>query len=631
MQRNSPSQGLWSRRTSVLMCVLVVMLVGAIYVPTLKHEYVWDDLALFVNSPMLRDVHDVGSFWRGISRPILPETTYFRPAVLSTFVLEFWGNRADPALSHLVNLSLFLLNVVLVGVLASGLQEDGRARWGGGAVAAMLFYGLHPAHTEVVAWVSGRFDLLVSTCGLLLLVADQRLDGRVRSAAMTCAYFVACASKEMAVVFPLAYVSLYAARRADFSISILREVRFLSGLLSMLVAGVIYLGIRLLAMPSLLHADQHAVVSLGLIGRCVYVFRAVWFYIEALFWPFYQLSPQHPLAAEGFAFDDYVKAFGALVVVLSLVVAFRFSRGSRFVLGMLILYFVSLAPVVHIIPLTIGGNIGHERFMAWPLVFVALAISRFFDGGLFLFRPTKKALALVFILWLGLAGAVCVKTVPKWRNEVSLWGWAYEMHPRSGYVQASLVSALFKRGYYDEAEVLGEEILSRDSGRVPLDILITLAQIDVVKGRAEAALEKMLRVDQYLESPVWVRNFLATGGSEKRRIAIRRHLDGLLSGAYLARGDVNNALRYARRGVEGLPKSPNAYLNLARAEYAADNWRAAERYFNEALEGVSEVDRKGPLAARAAFLDERCARLDFRMPQVCEKWRMQPPQLKVDR
>lgn len=605
------------------MCALVVIIVGGVYAPTLKHAYVWDDLALFVDSPVLRDVHDAATLWRGVSRPILPETTYFRPAVLGTFILEFWGNKTDPSLSHLVNLSLFLLNVGLVGVLASGLREGGGTRWSCGVVLAMLFYGLHPAHIEVVAWVSGRFDLLVSTAGLLLLIADHRLDGRLRLAAMACAYLVACASKEMAVVFPLAYVSLYAVRRAGSFNSIFLEKRFISGLLSITVAGLVYLAIRVLAMPALLHADQHAVASFDLVERCVYVFRAIWFYLQALFLPFFEVSPQHPIDAAGFVVEDYVKAFGALVIVLIISILFLRRSNARFIWGMLLLYIASLAPVVHIIPLTIGGNIGHERFMAWPLVFAALAVSRLIDDDFFISRLGRSAGALAFLSWLCMAFVTDMKTVPHWRNEVSLWSWAYEMHPQSGYVQASLVSALFKRGAYDEAEALGAEIIGRDPGRVPLDVLITMAQIDVVRGRADSALEKMLRVDAYLDSPAWVRQFLANGGSEKRRIAIRRHLDGLLSGAYLARGDVSDALRHARRGVDGLPRSPNAYLNLARAEYAADNWLGAEAHFNEALNGISEVDRQGPLAVRAAFLEGRCRQAEARMPDVCEKWRAQ--------
>lgn len=603
------------------MGVLVVVIVAVIYAPTLKHAYVWDDLALFVNSPLLRDVHDAASLWRGVSKPILPETTYFRPAVLGTFILEFWGNKIDPSISHLVNLSLFLLNVGLVGVLASSMHKSGRVTWSFGVIVAMLFYGIHPAHTEVVAWVSGRFDLLVSTCGLLLLIADHRLDGRLRLAAMACAYMAACASKEMAVVFPLAYVSLYAARRASFSRSVFLEKRLLSGLASMAVAGLAYLMIRVLAMPALLHADKHVLASFDFGGRCVYVLRAIWFYLQALLLPFFEISPQHPLPANGFIAEDYLKGLGALLFILSVVFLFLRHSNARFILGMLLLYVASLAPVVHIIPLTIGGNIGHERFMAWPLVFPALAVSRLVDGAFISSKLMKIAGSLVLISWLFAALITDVKTVPHWRDEVSLWSWAYGMHPQSGYVQASLVSALFKRGSYGEAEALGIEILGRDPARVPLDVLVTMAQIDVARGRADAALEKMLRVDAYLDSPAWVRQFTATGGSEKRRIAIRRHLDGLLSGAYLARGDVSKALRHARRGVEGLPKSPNAYLNLARAEYAADNWVVAEAYFNDALDGISEVDRQGPLASRAAFLEDRCARSDVVMPHVCEKWR----------
>jgi len=416
-------------------------------------------------------------------------------------------------------------------------------------------------------------------------------------------------------------LALHAIRRSCFAVSVVREQRVASGVISIVVAGLVYIALRLIAMPALLHVDQHTAANSDVVERIVYVFRALWFYLETLIWPFFQVSPQHPLAIEDLVAVDYFKALGALAVLaFFLFLSLRGGR-ARAIWVLLLLYVVSLVPVLHVIPLTIGGNIGHERFMAWPLVFAALAVCRAFDDFLLFSKPGGYFFSLAFLMWLMAAAATGAKTIPHWKDEIALWTWAHDKHPRSGYVQASLASALFKQGAYDQVETLGERLLRSDPNRVPLDVLITMAQVDVVRGRTSQALDKMLRVDSYLDSPVWREKFLATGGSQKRLIAIRRNLDGLLSGAYLASGNVHKALFHARRGVEGLPRSPNAYLNLARAQYAADDWQAAEFHFREALKEVSEVDRRGPLAARAAFLEERCTRGDIAMPNVCMRWR----------
>lgn len=619
-------------RLPIALWALVILAgVALIYLPVLGFDYVWDDLALFVNSPALRDVSDWSAWWSGVSNPILPGTTYFRPLVLSTFVVEFRGDQTDPMLSHAVNLIIYVANVAMVGYIAYGLLPRGdRPMRVFGVVVALAVYGFHPANMEAVAWVSGRFDLMVTFFGLLLLVADWRLTGVLRFSVIGIAYFFAATSKEMAVVIPLAYLCVRSLRQAAVVLpgeSAVPASRFgfldkdlLTGLVAIGLAGAGYLVLRINAMPEILHIDQRLAYELTGWEHLVYVLRALWFYMRTMVWPFVDVAPQHPLAPSDLVFLDVVKATVAACVAAGL--AFLALRGRFFPpVALLLVAIFSLMPVLHIIPLTVGGNIGHERFLAWPLCFFALAVSYAIvlsaSRGV---QAVKYALGGV-VLWCFLAISNNAVTLPLWRSEVTLWGWAYKQHPNSGYVQSSFVGALFRSGNLSDAQRIAREVLATTGRDAPLDVLLYMAQIDLALGRSEDGLRRLLSVSSEIDSVAWQGRFIVQGGTEAKVKGVRRHVDVLLSGAYLAVDDPPAALAYARRAAYQDPASPNAYLSLARAAYAADRWAEAEAAFEKGLVGVSSKDKAGPAALRRNFLNDRCSTHPQAMKSVCYTWR----------
>ncbi len=99
---------------------------------------------------------------------------FLRPLTVATFWLDYavWGLNPDGF--HLTNLTLHGLNAFLVGVLAWGLFErfvpNPTKRWLMSYAAAILFLVL-PCHSEPVAWISGRTDLIATFFGLISILA----------------------------------------------------------------------------------------------------------------------------------------------------------------------------------------------------------------------------------------------------------------------------------------------------------------------------------------------------------------------------------------------------------------------------------------------------------------------------
>lgn len=118
----------------------------------------------------------------------------YRPVLLSTYAIDHaaWGGA--PAGFRAVNLGLHVLASWLFGRLALRLG----AAAGAGLGASLLFL-VHPVHTEVVAYISSRSDLLVAALYLACLLA---LEGG-RPAAGLLAYGAALLTKEVAATLPL--------------------------------------------------------------------------------------------------------------------------------------------------------------------------------------------------------------------------------------------------------------------------------------------------------------------------------------------------------------------------------------------------------------------------------------------
>ncbi len=148
--------------------MIVAALGVALYLPTLGNGYVFDDIAIVQNNPVVIE----GRFVEAVTGPYWPAlegvrsgSSNWRPLATLSFVLEpaLLGVR-HPLVHHAINALLHGLVVLTLFPLARRLVGDG---WP--ALAACAVFAAHPAHTEAVAPVVGRTDLLAALGGLAAL------------------------------------------------------------------------------------------------------------------------------------------------------------------------------------------------------------------------------------------------------------------------------------------------------------------------------------------------------------------------------------------------------------------------------------------------------------------------------
>jgi hypothetical protein len=191
--------------------LLVLLLPTLLYLPALRNDFTWDDriAAMGRDGDWVRpEVEELQAPWTYFALPYWPprnigDDKLYRPITVLTFALRhaLFGDAPLPA--HLLNLILHLLAVLLVHRFLRALACSHT-----GALLGALVFGMHAIHSEVVAGIVGRSELLAFDAGMLaILQAFQAMDcaqTRARFTHLTLAslaLFAAFASKENALAF----------------------------------------------------------------------------------------------------------------------------------------------------------------------------------------------------------------------------------------------------------------------------------------------------------------------------------------------------------------------------------------------------------------------------------------------
>ena len=464
------------------LAVLVLLLYGQ----TLGFSYVWDDGIIFLdkNDLMVKPLS-----WGLLSQPVLEGTSYLRPVVFLTWFTEFHLFGQRPALSHAVNVGLFLLNVILLFQVALTLfQRNGLSRPMLRAVAAAAIYAVHPALIEVVAWVSGRFDLLCTTFILLaikLYLAD-RMSVRVRIPLMCALMLLAVLTKELGVVLPALLLCIgLALRNPDTNTAGANGLRAVSSwfkqerslCMALGLTMVVYFVIRKLSMDAVYHAPISLDYWITAVFELMMPLEALREYVLIALLPFDRISIFYPLAGFDLGAAARLPLNMLSLLTVCMVVYLGFWRLRLWAL-MLIAALISISLVIHLIPMTIADNLVQTRFLALPLAFAALAIASVnlhgTNGQVPLFSGLRQRVVVggISVLWLLGAALVSYTTIPMWSNSLSLWTWVHKQHADIASVSYNYAQAALAGNRLDLAEAEMKRLIDRDGGLdVPHQIL----------------------------------------------------------------------------------------------------------------------------------------------------------------
>ncbi len=387
---------------------LILAVVFLSYSNTLSYGFVSDDFPQILNNPELRSLRNIPRlFTEGVWHSEGYGGGIYRPVALLSWLLEYAIAGPHPFLFHLDNVILHLLCCVTVFFILNAVVSRNVS-----LISAALF-AAHPVHTEAVAWIACRMELL---CTLFLLVSFLifiRKRGSKIWTALACASFAAALlSKESAIVLPAVMV-VYglvfegAGKNRDTAF------RFLASLSPYIVIAVVYLCARF-AIVGFSGSTSHIYSNYdNFSGYRMFLLmcRASYEYIRLGFLPF-GLSAEYLFMPPKSIFDIRL-LLPAFLLALSIVLYYKGKIGKAAIFG-ISLFYIGLLPVSNIIP---SGIIMAERAMYLPSIGNCILIGLTVEGaGRHLFRnPKMRTVPFALILGFFITGAVLRN--PFWKDQ----------------------------------------------------------------------------------------------------------------------------------------------------------------------------------------------------------------------
>ncbi len=182
----------------VLPGLIAVFVAGFVYINSLGNGFVYDDHFVLLQNEAVKQVDLFGIFgaeyWKGFAQD--GSGTYYRPLTVLSLALDYAVWADNPFGYHLTNVFLHGLTTLLVFLLCRRLLRRAVP-----ALFAALLFAVHPVHTEAVAHISGRSDLLFSVFGLTALLLFVQKGWVSRFGTALAVLFSLCA-KETALVLP---------------------------------------------------------------------------------------------------------------------------------------------------------------------------------------------------------------------------------------------------------------------------------------------------------------------------------------------------------------------------------------------------------------------------------------------
>lgn len=273
-----------SRSTWWLAAALLFLATCALYAPSARFNFIYDDGQLILNQPPPESLGDVAAVFLEPHWPGLP---YYRPVTRATMVAQKWIHGDVPAPFHLFNVTLMGLTAVLAFALLSLPALRVRLPF---ALLGAALLAAHPlASTTVYPICSGRETLIPATLSLAALYAFLR-PGRGFTALSILLTGLALLGKETGVMVPVTFV-LADALGLTSDPPGRDPLRWLRRYSPFALLGVAYLAIRwwLFADSGLHHV--------ALLERPFYPLLTVAYTLQTSFAPFVEMVYEPQLAA----------------------------------------------------------------------------------------------------------------------------------------------------------------------------------------------------------------------------------------------------------------------------------------------------------------------------------------------
>lgn len=158
----------WLRHANWMVPLIAVIA----FLPAFQAEFTFDDIPIIEENTLIQSTHQLGEIWRShywAGKIDASDKGLYRPLTLTTYNLQYALTGSSPGPFHILNV---LLHATVCLLLMRMLGRVFRNAWL--TAATGLLFALHPLHTEAVAGIVGRAELLAAAFMLTSMIAYDR-------------------------------------------------------------------------------------------------------------------------------------------------------------------------------------------------------------------------------------------------------------------------------------------------------------------------------------------------------------------------------------------------------------------------------------------------------------------------
>lgn len=435
--------------------ILVILLPLVLYWQTIDYGYVLDDTIVIVDNQYTQkgfggmwDILTTESFqgYFGEKKNLVQGNRY-RPLSIMTFAAEvgLWGSK--PGISHAINILLYILTgLLLYRLLLRLVPRDHTSWWVSLPLAVTLLYLAHPLHSEAVANIKGRDEIMAMLLSLGTLYYTVRyvaLPSIALLLAVITTYFLGLLAKENTITF-LAVIplTLWFFDKASWS-----QIGKVSAVLA--ATTLAYLGLRFSTagvpdfgqeIPDLMNNP-----FLGMSGaeKSATIFYTFAKYLKLLALPYPLSHDYYPYAIPRVNWTSMI-ALGSLVVHVLAGLWAVFAIRKKNIYAYSILFYLITFSIVSNVVINVGTFM-NERFVYMASLGFCMAMG-------YLLIKTLRAAHGAIPHWLGpaLAGGIVLvysvitlARVPAWQSALALNASAVTVSPNSARANSFMATAIY--------------------------------------------------------------------------------------------------------------------------------------------------------------------------------------------
>jgi tetratricopeptide (TPR) repeat protein len=429
--------------------IILAIITFAVFANSLANEFVFDDESVILSDPTITQLSNIPKFFSGQLGFHKVIGAYYRPVISSSYAIDYAIWQYNPFGFHLTNILIHIINVLLLFKLLSLMFKNYSSPYKNYIILiSVLIFAVHPVHTEVVAWVSGRTDGLACTFFFAsfifyLIYAENPVFKNILLTLTL--YLFALFAKEMAITLP-AVILLYELIVNKLKIKEFIKSRYLIFIFYILVS-LFYLLLRYLALKDEIPRETYFYFyQKDSITAFLTMLQTLPIYFRLSIAPYGLLYHYSGYLPDISSITEPRALYAVFFIIIMISAAIFFIRKSPYISFSIIIFFVTLLPVMNIVP---SMNFMAERFLYIPSFFLSIIVAavlfKYFNDKSYNYVMGISAAVLIIFIYM------TYNRNAEWKTNNSLFLSAEGRPGTVTYVNIGNIYA--NKGDFDIAEV----------------------------------------------------------------------------------------------------------------------------------------------------------------------------------